>query len=317
MTILTEIDGMDGYGCRICKSTNGAIVSSGIRDWEYGVEGQWSHIACATCGTVQIHPFPSTDDLKRAYDIDYHGYLSSTSKGVVYSTLFRINDEKLRRQIIKFIAPESVLLDIGCGSGEFLARIKKFVPGVKVTGVDFSDQAVSMAGKIGVPAFCGMFMDFESYENTYDVIFMNNYLEHTTDPAEELRKCFRLLKDDGVLIGEVPNFRSIDRLLFGKFWGGNHAPRHTFHFTPETLTNILNQSGFLSVQIMQQTNTSHFALSIQNYLQRNCQDLRHNSRLIYGRAKYYTFLLLLLIPFNLIAGMLGYSGIMKFIARVR
>ena len=57
------------YQCNYCQSARGSAVCEGIRDWEYGVAGDYAYYRCQDCRGVQLHPFPDLDDLRRAYDI--------------------------------------------------------------------------------------------------------------------------------------------------------------------------------------------------------------------------------------------------------
>ncbi|MBF0434816.1 MAG: class I SAM-dependent methyltransferase [Magnetococcales bacterium] len=302
--------------CRICGAKHGEIMVRGIRDWEYGIPGQFDYVRCSSCGIVQIDPFPGLDDLQNAYDIDYHGHAGAAERGRLFQTLFALNDFFSMRSLQRHLQPGSAILDVGCGSGEFLTKLKALQPG-SLEGIDFSAKAVAMARSRGIKVFQGVFAEFLSADETYDAIFMNNYLEHVLDPVAELLKARRLLKQNGMLLGEVPNFSSFDRFLFGKYWGGNHVPRHTFQFEPQTLTNLLERTGFGQISIKCLLNPSHLALSIQNYLQRNTFDLRHNPALDKGRAKgYYAPLLMGMLPVNVIPTLLQRSGSMHFTARI-
>jgi SAM-dependent methyltransferase len=285
-----------------------------MRDWEYGAGGVYRYRRCSGCGVVQLDPFPGLSDLVRAYEIDYHGHVDATAKGPVYRTLFAVNDWLFRRRLNALVPPGAAVLDLGCGTGAFLERLRR-LGAARVEGVDFSERAVRAAAERGIPVFQGVFADFERPPATYDVIFMNNYLEHTTDPLAELRKCRRLLKPGGRLVGEVPNFDSVDRRVFGRFWGGNHVPRHTFQFDPPALHALLERAGFTAATTACQLNPAHLALSVQNLFQRNRDDLRNNAALKHGRAAYHGLLLLAFLPLNLLFALAGKAGVMKFEAR--
>ena len=299
--------------CRACGSKRAALALEGIRDWEYGVEGEWSYRRCGDCGILQLEPFPSVAELIRAYSVDYHGYRTSAEKGKLYKLLFELKDALFRRKIARLVPRGAALLDVGCGSGEYLTRMR-FLEPTRLDGIDFNERAVRLAREKGVDCFQGIFPDFPAAPSTYDVVFMNNYLEHTLDPAAEARKACEVLKPGGVLIGEVPNFRSVDRALFGRYWGGNHVPRHTFQFEPATLKHLLRAAGFPLVRTKQELSTNHLTLSIQNALQRNEPDLAKNPSIRYGRAWYYNPLLVALLPANAVNVALGRSGVMKFFA---
>ena len=295
----------------MCGADAWSVACTGIRDWEYGVEGEFAYRRCGSCGVLQIHPFPDVEDLIRAYSVDYHGYRTSAEKGALYKVLFEIKDSLFRRKALKSIPRGAAMLDVGCGSGEYLARLT-FLEPARLDGIDFNEKAVRLAREKGIDCFQGIFPDFPAEPETYEVVFMNNYLEHTLSPRQELEKAARVLKPGGRLIGEVPNFRSFDQRLFGKYWGGNHVPRHTFQFEPEPLERLLEDAGFRDVRTVQELSTNHFTLSFQNFWQRNVPDLARNPRLSKGRAWYYNHLLVALLPLNAVNVLCRRSGVMKF-----
>lgn len=303
------------YTCNYCNNKSATTLYDGIRDWEYGIEGEYQYRQCDKCSGVQIFPFPELPDLIKAYDIDYHGYIDSGSKGFLYNLLYRINDKILQSKLKKYVPVKANVLDVGCGTGALLLAIRK-MGAENLQGIDFNDRALDMLRKKGIEGFKGTFNEFEKEEGYYDLIIMNNYLEHTTSPLVELAKAKLLLKSGGHIIGEVPGFDSYERKFFKKYWGGNHIPRHTYQFNQDFLKGIFAQQGFTDIQIEHQLNTGHIALSVQNYMQRNVADLRHNKHLLHGRSRLYFLLLLFFIPFNVIPLLMKKSGVIKFSARV-
>ena len=69
-------------------------------------------------------------------------------------------------------------------------------------------------------------------------------LEHTENPRTSLDRAHRWLRPGGLLVVEVPNYLSTDALKYGKTWDGWSLPYHFFHFTPESLDELLSQHGF-------------------------------------------------------------------------
>ena len=140
---------------------------------------------------------------------------------------------------------------------------------------------------------------------------MNNYIEHTTNPRIELQKAFSMLNTDGVIYGEIPCFDSWERKIFRRYWGGNHVPRHTFQFDQLFFIQLLTNVGFKKIKIKHQLNTAHIAISIQNI----CNNVVGGGlKLNHGRVSWFNFLLLFLIPFNIIPVLLKKSGVIKFTA---
>jgi hypothetical protein len=74
-------------------------------------------------------------------------------------------------------------------------------------------------------------------------------LEHLPDPQGELEKIHELLSDRGQLVIEVPNFGSWYARLFQGHWFHLDPPRHLYHFSPNTLLELLEKTGFHTLDL--------------------------------------------------------------------
>lgn len=302
------------FQCNYCQHTDYTPVSENIRDWEYGVAGSYDYYQCSHCEGVQLNPFPDLEDLKLAYDIDYHGYAAGQKRGVIFSVMYAAKEGMFRRQMRRLVNSSSKVLDVGCGAGDFLDSMQSL--GIsRLEGIDFSQEMIDKLIDRGITGYCGTFPQFNAEPGSYDLISMNNYLEHTLEPQQELTKAFDLLRPGAHLVGEVPGFDSWERRLFGRYWGGNHVPRHTYQFNADFLQRILQATGYQDVQISHQLNTSHWALSVQNFLQRKAPDLKKNPAVSNGRSRIYVPMLLLFIPINIFCVLARKSGCVKFTAQ--
>ena len=96
-------------------------------------------------------------------------------------------------------------MDIGSGSGELLYFAKK--AGFDIFGIEPNQgYAQFCKDKLSLPIFNGTYEEADIQELTYDVIFMNEVLEHMPDPINVLRDIHSYLKDGGILIVNVQNF---------------------------------------------------------------------------------------------------------------
>ena len=95
------------------------------------------------------------------------------------------------------------ILDIGCGVGAFVRRLREFSP--EVYGVDIDAERVA-AGASEVPNLAlavGEYLPFA--DETFEVILLHEVLEHVTDDTATLREARRLLKPNGRVVIFCPN----------------------------------------------------------------------------------------------------------------
>jgi 2-polyprenyl-3-methyl-5-hydroxy-6-metoxy-1,4-benzoquinol methylase len=86
--------------------------------------------------------------------------------------------------------------------------------------------------------------DLFKLTSSYDIVIMNDVLEHFTNPLKALQKIYELLQGDGVLFIQLPNAASKKFQHKKENWKYLSVPDHTFHFTTESLKMIANQCGF-------------------------------------------------------------------------
>jgi len=97
------------------------------------------------------------------------------------------------------------VLDLACGDGTVASFLQEKL-NIKVIGVDISNTAIKQAGKNGVEAYV---VDAEGNlpfkDNTFDVVFWGDNIEHLFDPFQTLKEIKRVLKSDGRLVLSCPN----------------------------------------------------------------------------------------------------------------
>jgi 2-polyprenyl-3-methyl-5-hydroxy-6-metoxy-1,4-benzoquinol methylase len=128
------------------------------------------------------------------------------------------------------------LLDIGAGTGDFLAAAKN--NGWKVSGTEPNEKAKGIASKKGV-VLDESTTHFES--KSFDVITMWHVLEHVYDPEIQIRELKRLVKPNGTIIIAVPNFNSFDAKYYGEFWAAYDVPRHLWHFSKTAIHKLFQR----------------------------------------------------------------------------
>jgi len=202
-------------------------------------------------------PQPKPDQLGSYYESeDYISHTDSqkTFTDKIYQWVKNYTLQQKVKLINSFRTSGKELLDIGCGTGDFLKVSQE--SGWKVSGAEPNEKARSLAyDKLKLSDKKNFFL--ESDINFYlkkgvqfDVISMWHVLEHVPDPEEYISHLKQLLKNDGVLIVAVPNFRSFDAEHYGKFWAAYDVPRHLWHFSKTSIKKIFLKKELKLVKIL-------------------------------------------------------------------
>ncbi|MBL7196672.1 MAG: methyltransferase domain-containing protein [Candidatus Omnitrophica bacterium] len=147
-----------------------------------------------------------------------------------------------RTNIVRKFKKGGRILDIGCGLGEFLFDMKKLR--WEVFGNDVVADACAYATKeFALKNIYNkdlILLDFP--DKFFDVITLWHVFEHIGRPLESLRKINKILKDDGILIIESPNFGSPQRNFFKEKWFPLGIPNHICHYSPKSLEGVLERT---------------------------------------------------------------------------
>jgi SAM-dependent methyltransferase len=191
-------------------------------------------VRCLRCGLVYTNPRPSPDTLMRGYsatvDSDYAEEDASRS----------INAHIALRTIRKCVR-SGRLLDVGSATGFFLnaARLDFEVDGIDPSrwAVEYARRRLKLEVRLGS-------LDTAAFEaSRFDVVTMNDVIEHLPDPRAALEKTRRLLRPGGVLYLVTPDIGGLAaRILRGKWWG--LRPAHLYYFSRRTLQRMLEDAGF-------------------------------------------------------------------------
>ncbi len=163
----------------------------------------------------------------------------------VYQWVKAISLRNKVKMIGKHVGMPGNILDIGCGTGDFLVHAKS--EGWKIQGVEPNPTAAGFAARKGVLVqnnTAGL------PQNTFNVITMWHVLEHVPDPEAQFVELLRLLKPEGLLVIAVPNFKSLDAQHYGPFWAAFDVPRHLWHFSQKAISNLASRHQMKVVQTL-------------------------------------------------------------------
>ena len=228
--------------CPICKAEDLVQVSS-IRDFSHSLE-PFLLADCATCGCRLTNPRPKQSFIQRYYSGP--SYISHTnSRASITDRVYQVaRSWTLRRKyrLIQRFHKGGHVLDLGCGTGEFLGYLKK--RGFLVDGIEINSHARESAlTNYGVRPHSNL--DELTAGAEFQVITLWHVLEHLPDPGLVLKRLFALLKRDGVVIIAVPDRESWDAHHYGEHWAAWDVPRHLYHFRRQDVVRLLEEHGFV------------------------------------------------------------------------
>ena len=195
-------------------------------------------------GYLETTPQPNDDVLGDYYNsVDYISHTDS-SRNFFEKCYQFVRKIALRKKItlINSLPLEGrCILDIGCGTGDFLQLANKH--NWRINGVEPNIDARAIANKKTNNAVHHIAqLDYYSAQ-CFDVITLWHVLEHVPDLNSYISRLHKLLKDNGRLIVAVPNYKSYDAFYYKSFWAGFDVPRHLWHFDQNSMSNLFNKNN--------------------------------------------------------------------------
>jgi 2-polyprenyl-3-methyl-5-hydroxy-6-metoxy-1,4-benzoquinol methylase len=198
-------------------------------------------VKCKKCGLYYVNPRLKQEVLSDMYN---KNQVSST----IYYKETNKDDEKTfidRIKLIqKYLGKKTSInaLDIGCNIGTFIKVMKE--KGWKVIGTDINKGSLEYCQKLyRIRTICGNFERIILPESYFDVIIMNDFIEHVHSPLAALKKALKLLIEDGILFMSTPDIGSFISKISGKRWLHLKPDEHIYFFSRRTIKKMLNVAG--------------------------------------------------------------------------
>lgn len=193
---------------------------------------------------LETKPQPTLEELPKYYESESYISHTDASESLVdkmYQFVKKIALKNKLQIINSFNTAEKNLLDVGCGTGEFLLTCKN--NGWNISGVEPNKNAKDLAKqKLEENSSFEIFDDLSLINNQqFDVITLWHVLEHVPNLEDYISKLSSLLKPGGVLIIAVPNFKSFDALYYKNYWAAFDVPRHLWHFSQSAIQKIFSK----------------------------------------------------------------------------
>lgn len=244
--------------CRICA---GELEPRRwqVREMFFGTFEAFDYRRCADCGCIQIESIPA--NLSACYPPGY--YARTVTRRYRHNRLLdalrarRLDAALAGRPFAPLVPPPrlpewiwwldicsaSRLLDVGCGAGQGLLRLRK--KGFRhVAGIDpFIESTVDYGN--GVVVYRCDLPEHAASAAQYDVVTMHHSLEHIADQHATVAAARVLLAPGGLLLVRLPLCSSWAWEHYREHWVGWDAPRHLYLHTPVSLERLAAAHGFV------------------------------------------------------------------------
>jgi len=212
------------------------------------------HYRCAECGTVSVGDDIQEKELAQAYStLDSEKYYEEIEVETRRKTATAIEHLK------SLISPSSRIIDIGAGNGLF-ARTLYESGYLNLSAHEIPGERLPEIAGIN----CKLYRDFDYTcipAGSFDAVVLLDVMEHVLDPRYLLQSCNKILGENGVLYAHTPVVTRTDRMMHfiqkvpilqkvGRIWQrGRTSIFHLQNYTRESLTLLLEESGFKDIQI--------------------------------------------------------------------
>jgi len=213
--------------CDLCGHQEYTVRYRKPDTWLWPNQFEYPVVECRKCGLVYVNPRPTQDSMRLFYPAGYHDDRDHPHHEARYIA---------QAKYLPKLANERVL-DIGCARGDFLTYLKKTYPGIRAFGCDFFSEKVTspeisfqkaLLPNCGYPA------------ESFDLVTAWAVFEHLHSPSQYFAEVHRVLRVGGRFVFLVTNSES----LYGRRAYAEDIPRHTYHFSENSLAGYANIFGF-------------------------------------------------------------------------
>jgi SAM-dependent methyltransferase len=293
-------------GCPLCGKENYTVV------YEHLSFPGASLVKCSACFhfyTLTNTP-PENDKL---YTDEVYKVVENRDS--IFDKILNREYKRVITKINSFKRQKGALLDFGCGKGKFASLAKD--NGWQAKCVETSIERAEYAKKIyGLDVDTRFYTTGKIFSIDFDTLTLFHVIEHLPHPGTLLNELIQQnVKQDGLVVIEVPNINSLQARIAGSHWMHLDPPRHISHFTPSRLDQLAGELGLVPRR------TRYFSfhlgvlgmtdslLKLFGYRRNIIYELKNNKSNALKLA--IVFLLLFALPLEFFSTLLGRGGVVR------
>ncbi|HZE95904.1 MAG TPA: class I SAM-dependent methyltransferase [Planctomycetota bacterium] len=182
---------------------------------------------CRRCGHAYVLDRPPVSEIGRYYPADYNEHRKTEAPSE------RKHSKRHRRVVL---SPGQRVLDVGCGSGYDLLRLRD--RGAALYGIELNPDAAAQARSNGITVFAGPADRADFPDAHFHQVTMNHCLEHFHDPLAALRNIRRMTHPEGSIHLTFPTAEGANFRVFRRHWHHLDVPRHLHFFTHASFVRL-------------------------------------------------------------------------------
>ncbi|MBA3655783.1 MAG: methyltransferase domain-containing protein [Gemmatimonadaceae bacterium] len=230
--------------------------------------GAYGISRCDLCASPFVNPAPGLNALEDYYNnCECNKMMDRIYRARAQAPADFINDHRVRTTIEYLKQAKDPMnlrvLEIGCGSGSFLQKLRSAVDAEasssirisEYTGIDIDANAIALGQGKGVNLVSSSVEAFaKEQRDAYDIVLHFELIEHLFDPTQFMVDARALLKPDGVMIFTTPNANGLEMIAshYNSFRLLAHSifpPMHLNAFSTVNISHFALRNGFAVVDI--------------------------------------------------------------------